>query len=139
MATPEKIRALANAIEQMHEVTHSNPVALPDHEWKNVHDRLYTVLQIARDRLVTYLAYTDDMLVGAELCNECGEVVGTVVRIEYEPDLMIVTNRSCVYPSDVACWEYFRLPGSDAYGEHALAELARARADQAEKQRPVPA
>ncbi len=131
MATPEKIRALAKLVEQIYEVTW-NADALPDHEWKFVHHKLFTVLQTVHSRLMTYLAYTDDMLVGAEYCNECGEVEGTVVRIEREPELMIITNSNGFYPQDVQCGYYFRLSGSDAYGEHASAELARARLDQME-------
>ena len=79
------------------------------------------------------------MLVGAEHCDECGEVVGTVIGIEREPELMIVTSSNSLYLGDLSLsygW-YFRLPGSDAYGEHAIAELARARAEQAEKQQPL--
>ena len=55
-----------------------------------------------------------------------------VVRIEREPELMIITNSNGFYPQDVQCGYYFRLSGSDAYGEHASAELARARLDQME-------
>ena len=135
MATPEKIRALAKMVEQLHEAAW-NTDGLPDHEWETVHRQLNKVLQTVHSRLVTYLAYTDDMLVGAEYCNECGEVDGTVVRIEREPDLMIITDNNGIYPQDVYCDRYFRLPGSDAYGEFALAELARARLDQMEKQQP---
>jgi hypothetical protein len=133
MATPDKIRALANLIEQIEEVTSGCFHALPEHECETVHSQLFEVSQTLHDRLLMYLAYSGDMLVGAEHCDECGEVTGTVVRIDREPELMIVTSRGGFYPRDVLGDEYFRLPGSNAYGELALAELAKARADQAEK------
>ena len=137
MVTPDRIRALADAVEQTYEASSLAIHALPEHEWESVHDQLFAVLQTLRSRLVMYLAYTDDMLVGAEYCNECGEVEGSVVRIEREPDLMIITTGHGMYPGDVQCGEYFRLPGSNAYGELALAELAKARAEQAERQKPL--
>ena len=89
---------------------------------------LYKAAQTARDRLMIYLAYTDNMLVGTEYCDECGEAPGVVTKIEREPDLMIVTTGDAFYPQDVDDGHYFRLPGSDAYGERALVELARQRA-----------
>ena len=88
---------------------------------------LFDVLHTARERLVAYLAYTDNMLVGTEYCNECGEVQSVVTGIEREPELMIITTNNGFYPSDVHIDHYFRLPGSNAYGEAALVELAQQR------------
>ena len=76
---------------------------------------------------MTYLAHTDNMLVGAEYCDSCGEVESVVTKIEREPELMIITTNNAFYPSDVHIDQYFRLPGSNAYGESALVELARQR------------
>jgi hypothetical protein len=136
MATPAEIRALANMLEEIFGAIYGGAVALPDHESEPVRDQLSKVLETVQHRLMMYLAYTDDMLVGAEYCDECGDVVGTVVRIDREPELMIITNRGGFYPSDsgVSYGCYFRLPGSDAYGDSAIAELARARAERVEKQ-----
>jgi hypothetical protein len=126
MATPEKITALADFVDRLEQLS-CDAHALPEHEADEVLDRLYDVLRTARGRLVTYLAYTDNMLVGTEYCNECGEVESVVTRIEREPELMIITTNRGLYPSDVEMDCYFRLPGSNAYGESALVEVARQR------------
>ena len=101
MATPEKIRNLARFVHDLNGLTIDAFGAFPDHEAQTVHDHLFKVLQSARSRLVRYLAYNGDMLVGAEYCNECGELEGTVTRIELEPDLMIVTNGASVCISEI--------------------------------------
>jgi hypothetical protein len=127
MATPEKITALADFVDRLEDLLYGTHGALPEHEQETAFDHLWQVLRMARARLVTYLAYTDDMLVGTEYCDECGDVRSVVTGIEREPDLMIITSENGFYPEDVGVGGYFRLPGSDAYGEHALVELARQR------------
>jgi hypothetical protein len=126
MATPEKIAALANFVDGLEKYVYDTH-ALPEHEAEEVHKSLFEVLETARNRLVIYLAYTDNMLVGTEYCNECGEAEGVVTGIDREPELMIITTTSAFYPSDVCIDHYFRLPGSNAYGESALVEVARQR------------
>lgn len=127
MATPEKITALADFVDRLQHLLYGTHEALPEHEQKTAFHHLWEVLRTARARLVTYLAYTDDMLVGTEYCDECGDVQSVVTEIEHEPELMIVTSKNGFYPEDVGVETYFRLPGSDAYGESALVELARQR------------
>jgi hypothetical protein len=127
MADPQKIEALADFVDRLEHLVYRTD-GLPEHE---VSSRLFDVLQTARGRLVTYLAYADNMLVGAEYCDGCGDVLSVVTGIERKPELMIITTNSGFYPSDVHINHYFRLPGSNAYGEAALVELARQRATNA--------
>jgi hypothetical protein len=87
MATPEKIAALADFIDRLEQVAYRTDM-LPEYEAEEVSGILFDVLHTARDRLVAYLAYTDNMLVGTEYCNECGEVQSVVTGIEREPELI---------------------------------------------------
>ena len=129
MVTHKEIAELADFIDRLIPLTYGGHYGVPDHEQETIWHLLDSVLQVARRRLVMYLAYTDDMLVGTENCNECGEVYSVVTKINREPELLIVTTKGAFYPEDEAdSSSYFRLPGSDAYGEHALVEIARQRA-----------
>jgi hypothetical protein len=120
MADRQKILALASLVDRLERVGTS--ARLPKHEW----DRSWEELVEARTRLLRYLGYAN-MLVGAEYCDECGEVVGVVTKIEREPGLAIMTTAGDVYLEEIY-GNYFRLPGSDAYGDQAIVELARRRA-----------
>jgi len=122
----EKVAALADYVERLETLTLSDYGFLEDQD-EEVHVRLFNILKTARSRLIACLAYTEDMLVGAELCDGCENVLGVVTRIDREPELRIITTDDCLYPSNICMDTYFRLPGSSAYGEGALVELARER------------
>ena len=117
MADRQKILTLASLVDRL------ASARLPEQEW----ERSWEELVEARTRLLRSLAYTGNLLVGAEYCNECGEAVGVVTKIEREPGLAIMTTAGDVYLGELY-GNYFRLPGSDAYGDQALVELARRRA-----------
>lgn len=79
-----------------------------------------------RQKLIVELA-RDGRLDGAEYCDEAGDVIGVVEAVGVMPDILIdVTNTVGVMPDDIA-EQYFRVPGSEAYGRLALVELTRAR------------
>jgi len=126
----QQITSLANLIKLLEQVEQSAYLALPLDEAEDLQYRLFMYPQIAGVRLTNCLAKTG-LLIGAEHCDECAEVKGTVTRIDRDPDLMTITSAGPVDVRDVIfCGHYFRLPGSGAYGEDALVELARARVDQ---------
>jgi hypothetical protein len=129
MADRQKITALASLVDRLEQRIRAS-ARLPEREWDKAFDRWWEELEAARTRLLRSLAYTDNMLVGTEYCDDCGEVVGVVTKIEREPGLVIMTTARDVYLEELY-GNYFRLPGSDAYGEQAFVELARQRASDA--------
>ena len=135
MADLQKITALANLVDQLEQRLYPTEQerfkALHDDLWKEWDERfddLWGELKRARDRLLRCLVRTDNMLVGAEYCNECGEVEGVVTGIDREPPLAILLAPAGDVSPEELYGSYFRLPGSDAYGDQALVELARQRA-----------
>jgi hypothetical protein len=126
MTDRQKIAALISLVDRLEQRIQAS-TRLPEHKWPKVFDRLWKKLVAARTRLLRSLAYADNMLVGTVYCNDCGEAVGVVTKVEREPDLVIITTAGDVYLGELY-GNYFRLPGSDAYGDQALFELARQRA-----------
>lgn len=97
-------------------------------EWEDIHAPLYKALTATRSRLVYALAGCD-ALVGAEHCDECGDYVDTIVRVEHSPGAMLVGEKRGYSPEHFTIGDvYLRLPGSATYGDQALVELARDRA-----------
>ena len=123
MVDRQKILTLANLVDQLEQRLGASAKLEQSNEW----DRLWEELAEARTRLLRSLAYTGSLLVGAEYCDECGEVEGVVTKIDRERGLAIMTTGGDVYLAELY-GSYFRIPGSNAYGDQAIVELARQRA-----------
>ena len=100
---------------------------LEEHE-----NALYRLLRKADERALWRLAHSGG-LIGAEYCDECAEVIGTITEVDCT-DLtpMFVYRRppgsECPNGSEYlrrSCGPFFRLPGSFAYAHMATAELLR--------------
>lgn len=114
-----EIRILADLLDLL------NLKAVETVEWGSIYAPLYDAAIATRSRLVHALA-ASDALVGAEYCDECGEYVDTIVRVEHSPDTMLISSDSGYYPEQFTIGDvYLRPPGSTAYGDLALVELAR--------------
>ena len=74
-------------------------------------------------------------LAGAELCDECAEVEGTVTEVnccDWDSSMVVYQRPpGSEYPdggqylADIGPEHFFRVPGSSAYGRMATAELLR--------------
>src|SRR5262245_16854453 len=99
MSTIERIRTITILIRHLQQAMNgAYEVLLGDDN-----EAMFRIRQTASKGLLAYLAY-NDMLVGAEHCDECAEVKGTVTRIEQ--DTIIIYNTGTrdrfIYSDEIA-------------------------------------
>jgi hypothetical protein len=131
-ARRRRIEALATIVDGLHPAVYTPGISIEALETlrDSSRDDLYlAALERAKEQLLWELAWAG-ALDGAWIFDECGDHDGTVVRLKTDgPDPFVIAtgHNSCELVHFVEmCPGYVGLPGTAAYGEDAIVELARA-------------
>lgn len=125
---------LANLIETLDRAWLDLVVAGHEH-LDDLEDALYRLARKANERALRRLAHNGG-LIGAEFCDECAEVRGTVTEVDSTDVMPMIVYQpvpgsepeqydGSVYVGGDLRGQFFRIPGSSAYDRLATAELLR--------------